>query len=183
MAAAFEGIKNLYEEIIHNLAENIELGVWADADLQQFEKNPESLTYPAVLVSFGDAIYQYEPDGGYYNGITTFSLKCICKLNNEEDWLVPNEPRDELMSWYDTLNGIYEQVNLQSSEQYSQLMLYNQYQIPNDKYWITVLEFRCNINTLQAVQNSSTLAIGLDMIQQENYFMERMKEFAKKKQV
>jgi hypothetical protein len=176
----FEGLKWMYEEIVHHIAE-IAVIKWCDADFGQLEdkKKQFPIDYPAVLIKFDDVIWQNTlEDGITKRGVVNISLKTIFKLNNEQDWLSPLSPRSELMGFFDVLGLVHNTINGLSGSSYTKLTLYNQFHIKRkieEMLWVNVLQYRCNIQTDGIAPETPEPVIDFDLLKSDNDFMERKK--------
>ena len=174
---AFTGLISLYQTLVEALA-GTGYVKWCDIDFGQGmnkEKDYE-IEYPAALFKFDEVIWQGTTDDGSIRGVVTLSIKVICQILTEEDWLVPMQVRSEVVAYYELLAQIHSVVIALHSDNFSPLILFNQFHINTpikEMLWTEILQYRCNIQTNGGLDNPDGLIISVDSVQDDNSFMER----------
>lgn len=152
---------------------------WIDIDLGQIDKDAEviPIEFPGLLVKFEDVIW-WDKNPDLQEGLVNVSIKLVYKFRNEADAYTAIKVRDEAIAFMDLLTQIHEAIKAIRGSSFSKLLRYNQYFLktkPEYYHWIQVMEYQCNIQSDESIEDVETVNIDYDFIRNSNDYMERRK--------
>ena len=172
-------LNEIYDSVFAFFREGKVTVPWVDIDIGQLEDNEIGfpIKFPAVLVKFEDIIWK-KKDDAVQEGLVNVTVKVIFKFTKEVEMYQPQNTRQEVKTFIDSLNAIHDGLKEISGGGFSKLIRYNQYQEktkPKDLLWVQVLQYQCNIQSDGAIEDPNALHIDYDDVKNNNAFMERKK--------
>ena len=151
---------------------------WVDIDLGQIDTDAEviPIQFPAVLLKFGDVIWEDTPDTQI--GLVNVSVKLVFKFTNEADNFTAIKTRDEAVVFLALMADLDVALSEIRGEAFTRLLRYNQYTLktkPVYAHWVHVMEYQCNVQRNGIVSDNDIVTINYERIKDDNAYMERRK--------